>query len=563
MIDPRQIELEDIAEKNPERIKWEGCWHDFRLAYRGGEEFKIAAGHYARFYRSGDATQPLTSILDASGARRPRRFLWQHEAEPDVVYNQRWFQSEYVNYIGAIVDYFTQYLFSIPPIIRPIEGTDEPDWALQFRRNCTGNGESLEDFVKRLFPDVLQCRYAGWMVGRQETVGEQEEGDEGPILTPFQAEEIVDWQLSESGETEWIVLRKEHLEREFPGKRVKVETFTYLSTEQWATWEVRHDGDRPEDARLEFIDGKEHDYGCVPWVWYQVPHGLWLLNRIFSPAMGLYNRWNGLKRAQHIACFIQPYLKTRETGEGKGRHIWGSDYILELRAGTQGQDGEEAGWLSPDIAPLEHLSKQLREDKDELYRIVHQMSLAVDSQAVGAVARSGASKVEDRRAVEVILTGYGAVPRRAVIDTFNLLSRINGDDTEWSCDGYDSFNISEPLEEIQFLALGSTFGIDSPTFKKATHKKAARLVLEGEDDTTLDAIEDEIEESVALAQEQADMKAESDSAIAEANVTAAQVAAKEGMKPGVKGQEQVPMPPTVTGKPPVPPKKPYTTEKPA
>ena len=87
-------------------------------------------------------------------------------------------------------------------------------------------------------------------------------------------------------------------------------------------------------------------------------------------------------------------------------------------------------WKTPDIGPLKHLADRLIQDRDEGYRIVHQMSLAVDSQAVGSIARSGASKVEDRRATEVILQGFGSYERQAFKDLCNLISIVHGDESE-------------------------------------------------------------------------------------------------------------------------------------
>ncbi len=491
-IDLKGIRLEQLKREHPDRVRWSRVWQDYRLLYRGGHDFICSAGMSpVAPYTVNNATTSGASTAHPWGltGKRWRRFLWQYEAEPDIKYQQRWTQASYNNYAGAIVDYFRQWLFSCPPIIRPSEGDELPDWFKPFVENADGNGTSLDDFIKASFADVLQCRYAGWMLGRADSVAEQQPDDETLILTPYRAEDMLDWQRSPCGELEWVTLRKERHERAFPEERRMIETYTFLNREQWATWEcVRGES----DEKAELIGEGRHDLGAVPFVVFEVPDGLWLLDKVFSPAVSLFNRQNALQWAEHMSCYVQPFLRTRETDSGKANKVWGESTVMELRAAPDG--AEEVGWVAPDISPLDFLAKQISDDRDELYRIVHQMSLAVDATATKSLDRSGVSKQEDRKSSEIILKGYGQYARKAYMDTLRLQSMAHGDKTVWTFNGFVNFQVSTLDEEMQIGALAQTMNFKSVTAQKRLELKLIGRLLADEDQSTMSEIEKQTEE---------------------------------------------------------------------
>jgi hypothetical protein len=158
----------------------------------------------------------------------------------------------------------------------------------------------------------------------------------------------------------------------------------------------------------------------------------------------------------------------------------------------------------PDISPLEYSGKRIAEVRDEGFRVIHQMSLAIDAQTAVTVARSAASKQEDRRATEVILCAYGGYERAMEIKTLNLIGRIMGDKIEYVVDGYDNFEVSSIEEELQTAALLSTISIKSPTFQKETQKGFAtgRILARASEQVKQD-ICDEIDEAIDAEQEAA------------------------------------------------------------
>jgi hypothetical protein len=546
-----------LTTEHPERIYWKGAWLNYRLLYEGGKKMLDSAGQSATQGRT-DAvglSSPVAGLLQQN--KIPRRFLYQLEGEPTVKYNARWERAFYIGYIGAIIDYFRHWLFSQPPEIRPciedaeVDANDDPrppevpDWWEDFFNDCTGSGKGLIDFLRDVFLDVLVCQRAGWLIGSPSAdVGSMTQGDaedagvDGVVLTPYTAEEIVDWQHNDAGELDWVVLRKQHDIREFPGVRKRTEVYTHVDRNEWHAWEVN-----PEKV-LTDLGGAVHGLGKVPFVWLQIPEGLWPANKLFSWQVDLFNKSNMLSHGQLMSMFLQPVITSSE--EGASGRIFGEGTVVQLRSGGKDRDAEKFEWVGADSAPLEFNALQIKEQRDEGYRIVHQMSLAVDSQAVGAIARSGVSKVEDRRASEVILAGYGTYVRDAIIRTANLISKIQGDDTEFECVGFDNFAVSSLEEELQTAALMQTFDLGSPTFDKTLKKNLANRVLGHIDEATRTVIEEEIDAGVEQQSEQDAFEQDAGNA---QTVAAVQQAQDPKVEPGQGGAP--PQPPKA--KPPVPP----------
>jgi len=487
-MNPDDITLDALLKKHPERVKWESRWSDYVLAYRGGHEFLAAAG------TGGGTAQSSASIAGALGyGKRTRRFLWQLEGEPDSKYASRLERASYINYVAAIIDYFRHWLYSQPPQIRPTEQVEAPNWWAGFCENASGGGLSFVDVARDSFLDVLLCRRAGWLIGSAQNVAGRDD-DNRVVLTPYGAGDILDWQQNACGELDWITLCKEQTVRAFPDDRVRTKVITYLDRQEWHSWEVRSNGEGGDNA--EYLGGAEHGLGEVPFVLREIPHGLWVADKLFSPCMSLFNRTAMLEYGEHLGCYLQAYMRTHEGRDAESR-ILGEGLMLNLRAAQDGRGQEEFGYVAPDISPMAHMAERLRQDRDEIYRSVHQMAMAVDSQATTAVARSGASKIEDRRATEIILAGYGRYELRAMVQTANLISKVQGDNTAWVGDGFDNFQTSTLDEELQIAALAQAFNIKSPTFNAELQRFIALgRVLPHLDEATKQKIETEIRDSV-------------------------------------------------------------------
>jgi len=503
------VSIAHLTVRHPDRIRWEPKWSDYRMLYRGGDDMLRAAGQLVNTRISTTLqTQVMNALTpQAFSGLRSRRFLWQLEGEPDPVYYHLWNRAFYINYMAAIIDYFRHWLFSEDPIIRPRDGQDVPDWWRPFYENANGSGKSFCDFVRDVFLDVLICRRAGWLIGRNTDVAAQGNGtdDESVILTPYPAEQIYDWEKESTGELLWVVLATREMYRQFPGERVQVTTYTYVDRESWKTWEVtrgdtyRQNGDNQqegshgyyEDDAVHVIGEGTHGLGKVPFVMLEIPEGLWIADKLAAPCTDLFNKQNRLTNAQLLGCIVQMWIKTDD--DSKSSLTVGEGYITKLRPGNKdiGIEAEDFGWKSPDIGPLEFIAKQIQEMRDEVYRIVHQMALAVDSKSIGAIARSGASKIEDRKASEIILAAYGGYVTEAMLRTVHLLADVYGEDIEFELDGYRKFNTSSLDEEIQIAALAQSMNFKSRTAKEELELKVINRLLDFASEATKETIEKE------------------------------------------------------------------------
>lgn len=429
------------------------------------------------------------------------------DGEPDTKYYNRWERSFYIGYLPAIIDYFVAFLFSIAPIIKPSGGKDTPEWWPAFERDCNSGGKRFLDFVMGVFLDTLQVRRAGWIVASPDiraasmTQAEAEaNGIAGAILQPFAAEDILDWDVDATGKYQWVLVRKRDDIRVFPDDRGMATTYTYVDAMQWAVWqETNTEGD---DAGFELVGSGEHKLGEIPWVPLEVPHGLWVMNKLAQWQIDLYNKANMLADGQLKSSFLQPYLKSRE-GQGANNRVFGEGHLLQLRSGSSaGENDEEFGWAVPDVEPLRLNAELLREQRDEGYRTVHQMSLAVDSKAVGAIARSGASKIEDRRATEVILCAYGSVVRDATVRTARLVSRIMRDGLDWECTGFDDFSAPDMADTINWAVQAQVLNVPSPLFKQEMLSDIATGQLIGhKDEETKRKIREQIQQAIVMEEE--------------------------------------------------------------
>lgn len=504
MINFAAVTLADLTVEHPERSIWKQALSDYILLYRGGLEFKRAAGTNSDTVAY--STGALDRIFDEMAMRnRRRRFLYQLEGEPDTKYVSRWERAYYIPYIAAIIDYYVNWLFSKQPQVRPkvdadpdAEAPEPPDWFDGFCRDATGSGKSLFDLAKDVFKDVLIVRRAGWLIGQPDAVM----GGDSVTLTPYAATEIIDWQEDAAGKLEWIRLSKCDTRRDFPALRRKHRIETYLDRDSWAAWEIVESPNPGDTATPRLLAAGKHDLGEVPFEWMVVPEGLWIANKLAAWQIDLFNQMSMLSYGQLVSCFLQPFIKSQEGSADATNRIMGEGIVLQLRAGSKEDQGEDFGWKSPDVAPLDFNAKRITEMRDEGYRIVHQMSLAVDSKAIGAIARSGVSKIEDRKATEILLCGYGGYVRDFLLRTLDKVSRILGDGTEWVIDGYDNFEVSSLDEELQTAALVATLDIPSPTFNAEIKKQIATGRILGHVDEALKAkICREIDEATEMSQE--------------------------------------------------------------
>jgi hypothetical protein len=473
-------------------------WADYDALYAGGEKF------FARI----------------------ERFLPQNPYEPATTYRHRLGQAHYRCYLGGIIDYFASFLFAEPLVIRAKEKTKTPGKAPKvagaaghyidpdpfygaFKEDCDGQDNDLHVFLGGRVRESMKTRCAWWVVempaaptdpngdpvDAQSRREWKDQGLDRATVRALDTAQVLDWEVDDKGQLLWAIVLTVKTVRPKPTdtRTNVVETYEIFDRDNVSTFELVY----PKNKRpTKDVDvpakgaPRPHGFKRVPLVCLDVGENLWIANRVASPQTEHCRISNGLGWAIRRTCYVMPVLSLDDP-DGTKIPTMGTGYAVKLGK------GDSLDWAAPPTDGFETIRNEIKDNKDEIFRIVHQMALGVDNNAA-AVGRSGKSKEADAAAVRVILGGFGKVVREAVERTYSLLSegRGEGDRYDWSIEGLDSF-IQIDLSELLAAAQGvSLLDIRSPTFHRAWQKRVAIACLPDADQREKDEIVAEIEKNL-------------------------------------------------------------------
>lgn len=439
---------------------------------------------------------------------RIERFLPVRPNEPPEVYSFRKKSHHYVPYAGAIVDYFTSWLFTGRLEYRTVEdskaGTmgDPPEWFAPLKEDCDTLGTDLTSFFRERMNKILVKRHAWILVDFPVAAdGERplskadwaEQGLDKGYLCALDPECVLDWENDERGELLWVVVKhtdKRRLTiadaRTGKGARVK-DTWTVYGRETWERYEIEYAEDEPPqpDTIIPLKDsGSVATEGKVPLVHMELDEGLWLMNRLASPQLEQARARNALSWNLQRTCYAMRL------------------FFLEGPLGTPPTHGPAMGmtfgvnerveWDAPPSDAFVPYADYTKDLKDEIYRVANQMALGVDNNAA-AVGRSGDSKKLDAGLAEVALRALGLVLIAGIERTLGLLSDGRGDDSEWHVSGMDSFSSGDVASLLEAATAYDTLAIPSKRARVLIHTKVVRAILADASQEDLDKIADEIE----------------------------------------------------------------------
>jgi hypothetical protein len=266
------------------------------------------------------------------------------------------------------------------------------------------------------------------------------------------------------------------------------------------TWEV-YDATTVETFQISYKKGQrpppETDVGSVgkrghgakrvPLVTLKVSEGLWIGGRVFAPQLEHFRLSCALTWAIRRTCYAMPILKCRDSDNPP---TMGTGYYLRMAI------DESFEWAAPPDGPFGVIAAQVDQQRDEIYRITHQLALSVDGSTT-AVGRSGESKEADSLATRVMLLAYGSDVREAVEETFEIVSDGRGDtDTVFGVEGLDDFETAAPMALVETAAQADLLNVPSPTFKKELMTRVAFALVPDVDQQTRETIKKEIAEGV-------------------------------------------------------------------
>lgn len=444
-------------------------------------------------YEGGDALEKLyPQLLPRRDRERPQR------------YDVRLKEAQYRNYLGPILDYFASMLFvsrTVSKATRDEKPVEDPGefWKL-FREDCDRGGTDLDDLFKR----TLTCAMVhgvGWLRLHQPARGDalvtnvadfEALGLGDCWIEHIDHHAVLDWDNGDDGRLLWAVTHKISAKRRGLGgdRKLITETWEYLTPEDVSTYAVTYESDKkpkPEDEVPLIGAPVPHGFKRVPLVCLELPSALWVANRLRSPQLAHFRKTNALAWSLATSCYAMRQYFVGDT-DAFEKQISGPGYEVVLHK------EDKAEWDAPPTDHFAALDTEIKAEKDEIFRIAHQMALGVENNAA-AVGRSAESKASDLESTRVVLVAFSRIVRETMEYTFDLISVARGEDFTWSVEGLDDYAALDAQAFCETLKLlQETGGVPSRTFNVELNQRKAELMLPHMDETLKATVRKEIED---------------------------------------------------------------------
>jgi hypothetical protein len=453
----------DIDQEHPEYVAKKAAWRRYRDLYAGGEQFRINAAEY----------------------------LIPRQREPGEVYAERLSRIFYENYVGSIVDWYAATLFRREPVII-FEGNDTASktFFATLIEDSDRRGTSLTDFFRRQFTESLVTGTSYVLVdfprlsptARPGTRAEEDaSGASRAYLVEYAADDVINWNLDEYGNFEWVVIRTKQI------KKDRVEDPEWRRETTWAYYDkqtyriyVESEG----EARL--TDQGRHGLaklGQTPLFALRIPEGLWMLNRAGSLQLEHFNKSNALSWALTMGLFAMPVVYS----DREWSQMVGESYYIQL--GPQ----DRFGWTEPEGKVYQIAADNLVRLREEIYRVCY-LSQAGVEESGSAHSQSALSKQMDFSITQEVLRGYGDAIKEQIRRVLRATAAAREDGLDVSVTGLDEFDIADFGTELGDAKQLLTLGVTSPTLTKEVFKKLALKYLCDSRQDVKDRIAQEIED---------------------------------------------------------------------
>lgn len=457
--------MDSKYKEHPDYAAQLSLWQTYRDLYTGGEPFRANAAAY----------------------------LWRRQREPHDVYNERLSRVFYENYIGSIVDWYAATVFRREPLLLA-EGDDEAGRAFLgvLAEDCDLRGSSLSEFYRRRLTETLVCGVSYVLVDfprgqgpAESRAAEEAAGLSRAYLVEFSPEQVINWNLDERGNFEWVVVRTKRRYAEGPdrGGVVEATDWTYYDRVRFEHCRQIRRGN--EAGPLEIVDAGKHALSVqerVPLFRLEVPKGLWLTNKAALLQLEHFNKSNALSWALTMGLFAMPVVYT----DREWNQIVGESYYIQL--GPE----DRFGWTEPEGHVFKVANQNLQRLQEEIYRVCYLLS-----QAGGALSsrslQSGLSKQRDFAITQEVLRAYGDVVKDSMKAVLRAIVEARQDRLSIDVSGLDEFDVGEFGNDLADAERLLQIGIDSPTFRKQVLKKLAFKYLCDVRQDVKDRIAQEIE----------------------------------------------------------------------
>lgn len=449
----------------------------------------------------GDRLRRLRALKSGGPAwhRLKKHWFPRRPVEPADLYEERLKLLRYDNHVGTIVAMLAAMLFAEAPQTDGLVGGWWEDRLDDVDRRGTAWASWWED---RLV-DALVGRY-GWawinLPARDpeapapaNRADEEAAGHLDAYLVPILPEQVINWAEDETGRVTAVMVRGQLTRWRGPEQgTTTIWRWRYIDAKEIRTWEWKATPDKPEptdDDDAEELELVQHQVGRLPVVRLELSDDLWAMHRLEDSAVAAMRARNEHSWALHQAA---NELLTITSKWGDEEPDLGHGHYMKLARDGDGADA--AGYVAPSGIAFEYLAQDVQETRDQVFRTLQQMALAVDAEGAKK-AESAAAKHADWRAAEVLLTAL----RRQVLDSMAealaVLAQARGDQqSQPQVSGLDGWQ----SEDIETFLTAAAMAIDaremSPTFRRAVAKREAERILADEvSPETLETIRREID----------------------------------------------------------------------
>ena len=426
--------------------------------------------------------------------------LPQHEIETPTAYGRRKAHATYENHFGPLIGLMAGSLFAEPAKLT--SDGDFGDYWTGLVKDCDGLGtqwsawwcermtEALWASRSWIWLDLPPARPAASVADQRAT------GAYDAYLRSIPPESVIDWGTDDAG-LAWVRFRGRIRRAAGPLERATIEhrwttvDRTEIRTFVW-TPPVNEPNREPRDeddaAEISVI---QHGWGQIPVMMIELPRAVRAGELMRDPAIAHIRSRCELGWALFRAAVTILVITTRAgLGDDKIPKL-GQGAYLHLE--NDGKVADKAEWLEPSGTSLAHLEVDVAERRAAIYRVVHQMAVALDPSA-SRTAQTAESKGMDWRAAEVVLSTLAGVALGAMRWAVEAIATLRSEDPPEvaGLDGWQNEETGLWLEQAA-LALEAK---RSPTFVRLVAKEQARRLLPLATPEQLDDIAREIEDAV-------------------------------------------------------------------
>ena len=431
-----------------------------------------------------------------------KSFIPQEQFENSLTYNNRLLNASYKNYFGSIINSYVSELFSKTISVIPAADSDnqatpgddvdiKEDFYQQFSRNADLKGNSFTTVLENILTEALVQSHAYLFIDfpkpSAEPMNRLEEEESGVLrayIYSLPTEAVIDWEKNDEDEFTFVVIKTESCIRTSLQDQRKMRTIRFKvwtkedSKVSWQIYELKTKVDREPNNNDDciLVENGISSFTEIPIIELKIDNKLAIGSLIADNCIEYFKRYSALVFAESRNLFSIPvYAQSAEfdglsVNSASDNPNRGNQTSVQMSAKGFAVIAEKdsISFVEPDGKAYEIVDSQLKELKDEIYKITNVMANSLTG-TTKASNQSGLSKLVDNHSKTIVLEAYGELIKDFSIKIYNLISEFRGENILWSCLGMDSFNLT--LDRDQLLKEALAFGQMEITKYSKTAKK--------------------------------------------------------------------------------------------